>query len=109
MGGGCSARPRRPRGRATERVKKDSERRQRMKTRVIAVVVGLLTAGALAIPTGGGGVANASVYSRLNAIQKRILSGFASTELTQSGASARVGTLTPAGPTLGSSYFPSGS
>src|SRR5438876_4873273 len=80
-----------------------------MKTRVIAAVVGLLTAGLLAIPSGGSGVANASVYSRLNHIQKRILSGFASTELTQSGGASRVGNLTPAPPSIGQSYYPSGS
>jgi hypothetical protein len=79
------------------------------KTRFTAGVVGLLATIALIAPSVGTTTAQASVYSRLNKIQKRILSGFATTELTrQSATSARAGRLTPAaaGVLGGASYFP---
>jgi len=60
-----------------------------MKTRIMAAVVGLLAAMLVALPNGGSSVANASVYSKLNKIQKRILSGFASMELTRGVTSPR--------------------
>jgi hypothetical protein len=81
------------------------------KIRFTAGLVGLVTTIALIVPNIGTTGAQASVYSRLNKIQKRILSGFASMELTQQvNARTRVGSFTqvPAGPSSGSSYFPTG-
>jgi hypothetical protein len=81
-----------------------------MRVRVTAAVVFLLTASLLA-GLGGGGAEAASLYSRLNKIQKRILSGFATMELTRQGARSQAPQrFRPLGPgTSAAHYYPSAS
>ena len=82
------------------------------KIRFTAALVGLFAVVLLVVP-GGGSSQAASVYSRLNKIQKRILSGFASVELNKAGVVSKPALhYTRQGPLGGSSignYFPSGS
>src|SRR5438876_11320928 len=83
-----------------------------MKFRFTAALVGLLAAISMIAPSIGTTSAQASsVYNKLNKVQKRILSGFASTELTRADASsvrARHFARVPSVSSSSSSYFPQG-
>jgi hypothetical protein len=81
------------------------------KIRFTAGLVGLVTTIALIVPNIGTTGAQASVYDKLTKTQKRLLSGFASAELTrQQASSVRVRHFTPvtAAPVGGVSYYPKG-
>jgi hypothetical protein len=81
-----------------------------MKRRVTAAMVCLMAASLMLGPGGGPTDAQASVYSKLNKIQKRILSGFASMELNRQDLRSPAGRRSvQQGGTTAGNYFPSAS